>query len=122
MSPASPHMEDSHDPSNAAFSILGSDVRLEILQSLSEAEGPLSFTALRETVGPADSGQFNYHLRKLEGLFVLKTVDGYVLRQAGGRIIETIRSGALTDDSGLEPTVTDSPCAFRGAPVAVSYH
>lgn len=122
MSPESPPAEDSRPPSTAALSLLGSDVRLKIIQALGEAEEPLSFTTLRETVGTADSGQFNYHLHKLEGLFVRKTVDGYVLRQAGRRIMEAIRSGALTDDARLEPTVTDSPCPFCGAPVEVSYY
>lgn len=51
--------------------------RLKILNSLAEADGPLTFSTLRESVGTIYSGQFNYHLRKLDGLFVRKTDDGY---------------------------------------------
>lgn len=121
MTSDSPAGEDAYHTPTVAFSVLGSETRLKILQVLGEADGPLSFSTLRETVGTADSGQFNYHLHKLEGLFVRKTDGGYVLRQAGRRIIEAILSGTLTDDTTLEPTPTDSPCYFCGAPVAVSY-
>lgn len=113
--------EESYLTPTAAFSVLGNETRLKILQALGEADGPLSFTRLRETVGTPDSGQFNYHLHKLEGPFVRKTDGGYVLRQAGRRIIESILSGTLTDDSSLEPTPTDSPCYFCDAPVEVSF-
>lgn len=104
-----------------AFRVVGSETRLKILQSLGVADGPLSFSTLREAVGTFDSGQFNYHLHKLDGPFVRKTDDGYVLRQAGRRIVEAILSGTLTDDSSLETTPTDSPCPFCSAPVEISY-
>lgn len=121
MTPDTPPGEDAFRSSTAAFSVLGSETRLKILQTLGEADGPLSFTKLREAVGTADSGQFNYHLHKLEGSFVWKTNDGYILRQAGRRIIEAILSGTLTDGTTLDTTPTDTPCPFCGASIEVSY-
>lgn len=76
-----------------AFAVLGNETRLEILRSLSDADGPVSFSDLREHVGMRDSGQFNYHLDKLVGHFVTQADDGYALRQAGDRVIEAILSG-----------------------------
>ncbi len=85
-----------------ACGALGNETRIQILSALGAADGPLSFSALREAVGVADFGGFNYHLDTLEGAFVDKTVEGYALTHAGWRVVEAIFSGVLTEDPGIE--------------------
>lgn len=104
-----------------AFAVLGNETRMKILRSLSEADGPVAFSELRDRVGIQDSGQFNYHLGELDGHFVHKTERGYKLRQPGRRVIEAVLSGAVTQTDVIEPTRLDSPCPYCGADIEVSY-
>lgn len=104
-----------------AFAVLGNETRMEILQTLAEADGPLSFSELRERVGVRDSGQFNYHLDKLVGHFLEDSADGYELRRAGERIHEAVVSGAVTETPIIEPTEVDWPCSVCGATVELTY-
>jgi hypothetical protein len=104
-----------------AFSTLGNETRVRILQTLGEAEGPLSFTELRDRLGIRQGGQFNYHLEKVVGHFVGKTDEGYLLRQPGRRVVQAILSGAVTDDPDLGVTRIDEDCWMCGAPIAVSF-
>lgn len=108
-------------PPDDAFAVLGNESRMGILQELAEADGPLSFSELRERVGVRDSGQFNYHLDKLAGHFVVKTDSGYVIRKPGRRVIEAVLSGAVTDAVDMGPTRLDAPCPYCGAAIEISY-
>lgn len=108
-------------PPNEAFSALGTEARLDILQVLGEAMGPLAFSELYERVDIRDSGQFSYHLDKLLGHFVRKTEQGYDLRQAGQRVVEAILSGAITETALLEPSSLEDPCPYCGTSIEVSY-
>lgn len=104
-----------------AFSLLGNDTRMSILQVLGAADGPLSFTEIREAVGIRQGGQFNYHLDKLVGHFVDKTNGGYALRQPGQRVVEAVLSGAVTMDPVHEPQPIDFTCRICGEQIHVSY-
>ena len=104
-----------------AFAALGNETRMAILRTLGDADGALTFSELRDRVGMADSGQFNYHLGKLDDHFVRDTGDGYTLQRAGERVVEAVLSGAVTDAPVVEPTETDDACPYCGAPTAVSY-
>jgi hypothetical protein len=104
-----------------AFAALGNETRLNILQTLGEADRPVSFSTLFDRVGAADSGGFNYHLDRLVGHFVEKTTAGYELRQAGRRVVEAVLSGAVTDAPVVERTRLDQSCHYCGAPLEVSY-
>jgi DNA-binding transcriptional ArsR family regulator len=104
-----------------AFGVLGDETRLEILRALGDADVPLSFSELHDSVGTRDSGQFNYHLERLTGHFVRKAEEGYVLRRAGRRVIEAVLSGALTEDPTLARTRIDQPCWRCGAPIEVGW-
>lgn len=106
---------------DAAFSVLGDETRMQIVQTLGEADGPLQFTELRDRVGLRQGSQFNYHLDKLVGHFVEKSTDGYDLTQRGRRVVEAVLSGAVTDDPVMEPTELDQTCYHCGAPVRVGY-
>jgi ssDNA-binding Zn-finger/Zn-ribbon topoisomerase 1 len=105
-----------------AFSMLGNETRVRILQELGEAGEPLSFTDLRTRVGIDQGAQFNYHLDKLVAHFVRKGEDGYSLRQAGRRVVEAVLSGAITEDPTVERTeVTGWPCPYCGAPTEMAF-
>jgi len=104
-----------------AFSVVSDETRLRILRALGEAEGPLAFSELYRRVDYDDTGNFNYHLEKLEGHFVRETDDGYSLRHAGRRIVEAILSGTVTEDPVLERTPVETPCFLCGGQMEVGY-
>ena len=105
-----------------AFTVLGDEARLEVLQTLGEADEPLAYSELFARVEYDDSTNFHYHLNKLLDHFIERTDAGYVLRQAGRRVVEAILSGAVTDDPVLEPTAVDKPCVVCSAPIEVAFH
>jgi DNA-binding transcriptional ArsR family regulator len=70
-----------------ALGVLASEHRIEILRVLAEADEPLAFSDLRESVGMYDTGRFNYHLTELRGRFVRETGAGYELGYAGERVV-----------------------------------
>jgi ribosomal protein S27AE len=105
-----------------AFSVLGNETRIQILRTLGEAAEPLSFSALYERVEMPDTGNFSYHLDKLSGHFVRQTDSGYDLHQSGRRVVEAIRSGAVTQAPVMEPTEVEKPCSYCGTSILVSYH
>lgn len=104
-----------------AFSVLGDEARLQILQTLGEADAPLAYSELFERVEYDDSSNFHYHLGKLVRHFVRKTDDKYHLYDAGRRVVEAVVSGAVTDTPVVEPTVTEKECPFCGALVEVGF-
>lgn len=104
-----------------AFTVLGNDVRIQILQILGEANRALSFTEIRKELGIRQGGQFNYHLDKVVGHFVEKTADGYILREPGRQVVEAVLSGAVTNDPVLERTVINFRCHHCDFPVEVDY-
>jgi hypothetical protein len=75
----------------AAFSLLGHEVRLDVLRAFFERHEPvdpdsldevktdrhLSYSELMDAVDMRDSGKFNYHLEKLRGVYVEKVGDEY---------------------------------------------
>lgn len=70
-----------------ALTALASEHRIEILRVLADADEPLAFSDLRESVGMDDTGRFNYHLTELCGRFVRNTDTGYELGHAGERVV-----------------------------------
>lgn len=109
------------DP-DQAFSALGHEVRVKILQRLGEADGILTYTELREQVGLSQGEHFNYHLDQLVGHFVAKTQDGYDLHPAGRRVVEAVLSGAITEAPVTERTSIDASCQLCSAPIEVRYY
>lgn len=104
-----------------AFAVLGNEARLEILQTLGEADEPLAYSDLFERMDYDDSANFSYHLDKLVSHFVGKTDKGYTLHRTGERVMEAVLSGAVTTDPVRELTETDRPCPFCSAPIEVGY-
>ena len=111
-----------------AFELLGNETRLAILLALWDAYEPfaadddaLSFSELFERVDYDTSGNFSYHVEKLEGHFVESTDDGYRLRQAGHKIVRAVIAGAGITDTTLEPTEIDFGCTLCGESLAITY-
>lgn len=109
-----------------AFELLSNETRLAILLALWEAadlgppfsETSLSFSELREWVGNPDSGQFNYHLDRLEGRYVSETDEGYRLTLHAHRILQAVLAGTLTDQA-FEGGPIDDECPRCGTPAMV---
>lgn len=109
-----------------AFQLLADDTRLAILQALWETydpmePSPLAFSDLRERIGVDDPGRLNYHLGELVAHFIRRTEDGYVLREAGKRVMRVVISGTAIDDVTIEPTEIDVSCIFCGGSTEISY-
>lgn len=104
-----------------AFGLLGNETRFAILQALHDADGPRSFSDLRESVGVADSGRFNYHLGELAGRFVRSTDDGYRLAAAGRRVVGAVLSGGVTKELDGDPVATDAACQRCGATMTARF-
>lgn len=106
---------------NEAFALLADETRMAILSELWDADGPVGFSALRGRVGGPDSGNFNYHLSKLVGSFVVQDDGGYSLREAGKSIVRALLSGVITADRSTAPTEVDEQCPYCGASVVFSF-
>lgn len=105
------------------FATIGNETRAEILRILGEdPHAELSFSELRSQMGgDIDSGQFNYHLQKLQGHFVDQTDDGYRLRPEGLMLYRLIRAGSFTQELQLEPFEAGFDCYFCETPVEAYY-
>lgn len=114
-----------------AFALLGDEIRVGIVSELGAATTApetgialLSYADLQSRVGVEDSGQFNYHLRKLVGHYVAKTDGGYRLRWPGMVLYRTLVAGLLTN--AVDPEVGRFPvgvdCHRCGAPVEASLY
>jgi DNA-binding transcriptional ArsR family regulator len=109
------------DPADA-FGALADGTRVDILRALWEAEErTATFSELREAVGVADSGGFNYHLDKLAGNFVRRTDEGYELALAGRHVVGSLLQGAYTMTADLEPVPLDENCPACGSERELRY-
>jgi hypothetical protein len=105
-----------------AFSIVGNETRLAILEALWEADcEPVRFSRLRERVGLRDSAQFNYHLDKLTDQFVRKREEGYELRTAGAKVVQAVLAGSFNQHPELEPFPVEGECVDCGGPLEARY-
>lgn len=104
-----------------AFERLANAQRMAIMEALWEQREPMTFSALREAVGITDSGQFNYHLGKLAGLYVRETDEGYELTRPGRRVLTAALAGDLLDRPKVGPTRLDWPCPRCDADVELRY-
>ena len=109
-----------------AFELLAEETRADVLRALAahQRDHPrdptLSFSELRERAGVADSGNFNYHLGKLDGRFVQKPDDGYALTPRGVRLAALAVAGFEDPDFG-DPEPVGADCPACGEPLAVAY-
>lgn len=116
-------MTDSKITPEGAFAQLGNETRITIIRILGEARGEaLAFSELHERVGTHDSGQFNYHLSRLIGLFVRRTEGGkYELTYAGNRVIGSIYSGEFNQSTSEMAFRLESDCDACSIPLRATY-
>ena len=106
------------------FALLGDETRVQILRAFRGVDpgSTMSFSELRDRVGTQDSGQFNYHLKKLTGHFLAKTDEGYKLTIAGHSVMGAMLSGTYTATAEMDPIdMPDSTCIECGAPLRIEY-
>ncbi|WP_050051535.1 helix-turn-helix transcriptional regulator [Halostagnicola sp. A56] len=106
---------DDRDGVREAFSLLGHEIRLDILLALLEDwhavyTEPKSYAELMGAVGLRDSGQFNYHLDKLRGVYVRKLEDGYVPTASVTALYRTVLAHRPTEHLEYGPAAIDSAC------------
>lgn len=103
------------------FGLLSSEVRVGILRTLGETPNKaLTFSELYDRVEMADSGNFNYHLDQLMGVFVRES-SGYELTHAGERIIGAIHAGTYTTNATVEPIQVGWNCLLCGSDMIAEY-
>ena len=110
----------------APFDLVTEETRASILGTLAthQAEHPrepaMTFTDLREAAGIDDSGNFNYHLDKLQPEYVRQTDGGYALTYVGLSLVGTLRAGVGADTTrGPEPL--DATCRLCGTELTARY-
>lgn len=117
-------LERPEDP----FKALGNETRLEIIRVLydrmQDAGGgfggaALPYSELREAVGIEDKGNFNYHLRQLDGQFVADEGDGYQLTFAGFEIAKVIAIDAWRSHESRGPVELESDA--NAEPLTATY-
>ncbi|MFQ3293469.1 MAG: DNA-binding HxlR family transcriptional regulator [Halobacteriales archaeon] len=108
-------------PADEALDLVGHEIRLDILMALDEADGRVTFSDLRETVGTRDSGQFNYHLDKLRDRFVERSDDGYALADAGRRLTGAIKTGGFTKALEADPVPVAGECFNCGGDLEAQF-
>lgn len=110
-----------------AFELLSNETRLAILLALWEAYEPLesgdalAFSDLRERVGVRDSGQFNYHLAKLDGQFIEETDGGYELKDSGRNVVQAVIAGTGQGEVSLPRTEVGVACELCSATTEIHY-
>lgn len=125
-------MTDRSDrPVDELFGLLGNEVRMGIMQALWERFDfqayvtrtlePVAFSTLQAATDTPDSGNFNYHLGRLEGDLVENTGEGYRLSQRGYNLMRTIEDYATFESRHIEPTELSERCPFCEGPLEASY-
>lgn len=113
---------------DSPYDVLGNRTRLEILLALwvaHEPPGPregLSFSELYDNVDFDDTGNFSYHLEKLQGDFIKDSIDGYFLTINGLRLVRTFITGELANSTSLDRTPIEECCPICGANLSITYH
>jgi hypothetical protein len=109
------------DPADALL-VAAHEIRLDILRALWAAEShALPFSDLRKAVGVRDTGQFNYHLSKLEGRFVAHVEDRYELLYPGHRLVDAVQSGVFDREIDRRELAVDGTCRDCGSDLAFTY-
>ncbi len=110
-----------------AFSVLSNETRLLTLLALWEAYDPfatnnaVSFSELYDRVDADDTGNFNYHLGKLNDGFITQVDEGYELSSAGLSLVQAVVAGSALRSPEHEASTIDETCPHCGAPVQVAY-
>lgn len=108
------------------FEVVSHDTRADVLRELADAHRESSgdlwvpYNELRRCVGERDSGNFNYHLKQLDGL-VEKGPEGYRLSRVGMRVVSALRSGFFDPDWTWGPVEAPGECYACGGDLDLYY-
>lgn len=114
------------DASTDVFDVVSQATRADILRALADfhrskgADARLAYNDLRKRVGERDSGNFTYHLDRLDGL-VEGGADGYRLSRVGMRVVSMLRSGFLDTDWTWGPVDAPGECWTCGDDLCLRY-
>lgn len=99
------------------FEALAHPIRMGVLRALFEAEEPaMRFSELRAAVDAEDSGNFNYHLDRLVGLYVEKEDESYRLTERGFEVGIALASGAYGEGESAERIESFGRCLRCDSP------
>jgi len=105
---------DGSTTSEAVFSALGNEIRISVLQTLSDeladSQGRLSFTEIYSRLSIDSTSQLSYHLDSLTGVFIHSSENGYALTQAGDRVVRAIRAGTYSEQPSFESVGLEGRC------------
>lgn len=105
-----------------AFSLLGNEIRVQILETLWRAEEqPVPFSTLYDAVGIRSSSKFNYHLDKLSDQYIRKSDEGYELRTAGENVVRAIAKGSFNAHPRYESFEVGDACTNCDEPLVARY-
>ncbi len=116
---------DESDPEDV-FDSLANETRVAILEALAGAyaDSPddpwIEYADLQERAGVRDNGNFNYHLRQLDG-FVEKQPAGYTLTRGGLELLSAVQSGRFESDWTWGPVDAPGDCPFCERSVELRY-
>lgn len=108
------------------FDSLTNETRVATLQALADAyrESPtdpwIEYSDLQARVGIRDKGNFNYHLRQLDG-FVEKRPAGYALSPQGLGLLSAVSAGFYDTDWTWGAVDVPGDCLFCEEGVALRY-
>ena len=122
MSPSGSDADGSILTPEEAYTVLGNEVRIQIIRTLHEANEPLGFSELFDRIEYDTASNFSYHLNQLVDHFVQKTDAGYSLSWTGMLVARSaILAGQVTAQMRIEPTGINADCPRCEAPLEVSY-
>jgi len=113
-------------PMREAFALLGHDIRLNIVVALLDNwmaayTEPISYAELMDAVEIDDSGKFNYHLKKLRGVYVEKADGGYVPTASATALYRAVVAHRPSHDADRPRLDVDSECPCCGAGLVGTY-
>lgn len=106
------------------FALISDEIRAKIIKALGDARVEkgtkpiLTFTELmNRTAVDIPSSQFNYHLQRLQGIFVDRVDGGYQMRVEGRIVYHALRSGTLDRPDVDYKYTLDTGCYYCGQPM-----
>jgi hypothetical protein len=113
------------------LALLGNETRMGIVRTLwddfqfeayvTENRDGTPYSDLFDAADTDDSGNFNYHLRQLDGVLVADRDDGYVLTPLGYNLMRSIGRYDDFEYATVDERAVDDPCPFCDGTLVVEY-
>ncbi len=112
---------------DAALDLLSNETRFDILRALAtqrftatDASG-MTFSDLFAAVDTDDSGNFNYHLKRLLGRLVTKDGESYQLTHGGVQLFSSLQATTYAPDHERRSLSLDQSCPLCENPLVATY-